>query len=639
MPRVALRCSAITLIGLLTLHWPLGSAQADTPKIDFSHDVAPIIRARCAECHTDGTYKGSFSLDTRAAMLESEAVVPGKPDQSELLARVTSHDPEEHMPPPEKKPLAAREVELLRRWVAEGAAWQEGYSFKHETYVAPLKPRRVTVPPARPGLEHPIDRILAPYYASHQVTPPSELDDAAFLRRLDLDFIGLLPAPDELAAFQRDTSPGKRNRQVRSALDDRRAYADHWFTFWNDMLRNEQGGIGTRENGRKPVSAWLYQALLDNKPYDVFARELLSPTPDSEGFIHGIQWRGRVNASQTRDVQFSQNVSQVFFGINMKCASCHDSFIDTWKLADAYGLAAITAEKPLEIYRCDHPTGKMAEARFLWPELGSIDPSAPRAKRLEQLAALTTHPDNGRFQRTIVNRIWQRLMGRGIVQPVDVMANRPWNEDLLDYLAGYLVEQHYDLQKLLEHIATSRAYQSQAAIYDEEPAAADFVFHGPELKRMTAEQFLDAISMITGTAPAKKLFPVKQPAASRKDRDFLRSSLVALDPLLRSLGRPNPEQIVTTRPDQLTTLQALDLTNGQILSEMLARGAANLLKSDPQITGSAMIDTIYDRALSRRPTHDEQATALEIVGDKPTTESLSDLLWAVFMLPEFQLIR
>ncbi len=128
--------------------------------------------------------------------------------------------------------------------------------------------------------------------------------------------------------------------------------------------------------------------------------------------------------------------------------SCHDSFIDTWKLADAYGLAAITAEQPLEIYRCDHPTGKMAAARFLWPELGSIDPAAPRAKRLEQFAALVTHPDNGRFQRTIVNRIWQRLMGRGIVQPVDVMANRPWSEDLLDYLAGFLVDEQFDLKKL-----------------------------------------------------------------------------------------------------------------------------------------------------------------------------------------------
>src|SRR5262249_48169384 len=151
--------------------------------------------------------------------------------------------------------------------------------------------------------------------------------------------------------------------------------------------------------------------------------ELISPTPASEGFIKGIKWRGNVNASQVPELQFSQNVSQVFFGINMKCASCHDSFIDRWKLDDAYALAAIVADRSLEIHRCDKPLGRFANARFIFPELGNIDAAQPRPKRLEQFAALVTHPDNGRFARTIANRVWQRLMGRGIVHPVDVMAN------------------------------------------------------------------------------------------------------------------------------------------------------------------------------------------------------------------------
>ena len=102
---------------------------------------------------------------------------------------------------------------------------------------------------------------------------------------------------------------------------------------------------------------------------------------------------------------------------------------------------------------CDKPTGKTAGPKFLFPELGSIDPAATKAKSLEQLAALATHEDNGRFSRTIVNRIWHRLMGRGLVHPVDVMGNKPWSEDLLDYLAHYLIENKYDLKKLIEHIA------------------------------------------------------------------------------------------------------------------------------------------------------------------------------------------
>src|SRR4029078_2759814 len=114
-----------------------------------------------------------------------------------------------------------------------------------------------------------------------------------------------------------------------------------------------------------------------------------------------------------------------------------------------------------------------------------------------------THPGNGRFSRTIANRVWHRLMGRGIVHPVDVMANKPWSADLLDYLAGYLVENKYDLKKLMEHIATSQAYQSQAVSFEKEISGDDYQFRGPELKRLTAEQFVDAVWQIGGTAPAK----------------------------------------------------------------------------------------------------------------------------------------
>src|SRR5262249_5949588 len=162
------------------------------------------------------------------------------------------------------------------------------------------------------------------------------------------------------------------------------------------------------DGGRKQITSWLYRSLLENKPYDRFVRELICPTPDSAGFAQGIKWRGSVNASQILELQFAQNVGQVFFGANLKCASCPDSFIDHWKLDDAYGLAAVIAEKPLAVHRCDKPTGATAGAKFLFPELGSIDAEAPKAKRLEQLAALVTHPDNGRFTRTIANRLWDR---------------------------------------------------------------------------------------------------------------------------------------------------------------------------------------------------------------------------------------
>ena len=608
----------------------------DPKKVDFVHEIAPILKARCGECHTNGKYKASVSFDTREDLLKSKAVVPGK---SELLKRITSNDPEYRMPP-KGKPLSEKELSLLKTWIEQGVPWEPGFTFKVSAYTAPLKPRRPTLPP---GNEHPIDRILSAYYPRHKIAPPAPLDDVAFVRRIYLDLIGLLPAPSETAAFLKDTAPDKRERLIRQLLDDEpRCYADHWLAFWNDLLRNEYSGTGYIDGGRKQISAWLYGSLLKNKPYDQFVRELISPKADAEGFIKGIKWRGNVNASQVVELQFAQNVAQVFFGINMKCASCHDSFIDTWKLEDAYALAAIVADRPLEIHRCDKAIGKTAMARFLWPELGTIDAKQPKAQRLEQFANLVTHPDNGRFTRTIANRLWQRLMGRGIVHPVDVMANKPWSEDLLDYLAVYLVDQNYDLKKMLEHITTSKAYQSRTAILAKEPIGEEYTYRGPELRRMSAEQFMDAVWMITNTGPSKAVAPVGLVPVSAKaapERRLIRASLVHADLLMRSLGRPNREQVVTTRPDQLTTLQALDLSNGQILSDLLTRGANNLLKANGKLGDDRLIESVYQRALCRPPTVAELATARSLVGTPMTTDGVADLLWAVFMLPEFQLIR
>jgi mono/diheme cytochrome c family protein len=635
--------AALAFVGLGLLAWTAVTPAADDPQrtkpIDFAHDIAPLIKAQCADCHTDGKSKGSFSLDTRESMLKSDTVVPGKSGESELIDRLTSDDPDYRMPQKEAR-LSTEQVARFKAWIDQGASWEPGFTFKRAGYAAPLKLRRVRLPAARDGHDHPIDRIVDAYLGAHGASPSPPVGDAAFARRMFLDVVGLLPPAGELEKFEADRAPDKRSRLFQRALDDRRAFADHWLTFWNDLLRNEYSGTGYIDGGRKQITGWLYRAIFDNMPYDRFVRELISPSAESEGFINGIKWRGRVNASQVREIQFSQNVSQVFFGINMKCASCHDSFIDKWKLADAYGLAAVIAEEPLEIARCDKPTGQIASSKFLWPELGSIDSAQPRPQRLERLAGLVTHSDNGRFPRTIANRIWQRLMGRGIVHPVDVMANQPWSEDLLEYLGTYLVDHGYDVKALIGHIVGSRTYQAAPAVASDGDRAEGFVFRGPEIRRMTAEQFLDAVWMITGTGPARADAPVTPPCeASAPEHRFVRAALVKSNELLRSLGRPNREQVVTIRSDVLTTLEALDLSNGEFFNEMLARGAGELLRAKPRAAADELAAAIYAQALGRQPSSDERVAARELVGSPPTPEGLADLLWVVFMLPEFQLIR
>ena len=121
-------------------------------------------------------------------------------------------------------------------------------------------------------------------------------------------------------------------------------------------------------------------------PYDQFVTQLVNPTTNSEGFINGISWRGAINASQKPVMQAAQSLGQVFMGVNLKCASCHDSFVNDWALADAYGLAAIYADAPLELVHCDKPTGKKAAVRFLYPEIGTLDAQAAKGDRLKRLA-------------------------------------------------------------------------------------------------------------------------------------------------------------------------------------------------------------------------------------------------------------
>jgi hypothetical protein len=605
--------------------------------LDFAHEVVPILKKHCAACHTNGTYKAGISFDTRQALIQSKAVVLGDSKKSELHKRITSKDTTERMPP-KGAALDEKEVQILARWIDAKLPWDDNFTFKAGTYVSPLKYRDVKIPA---GAGHPIDRILAPYLAKQKDGNQALVTDDVFYRRASLDIVGLLPLTEELETFVANADPQKREKLVEALLLDKRAYTDHWLCFWNDLLRNEYKGTGYIDGGRKQITSWLYNSILTNKPYDQFAQELIKPNADSEGFIKGIKWRGRVNASQVAELQFSQNISQVFFGVNMKCASCHDSFIDNWKLDDAYSLAAIVSDKPLEIFRCDKPTGKNAVAGFLWPELGNIDAKLPKDKKLEQLAALVTHPDNGRFSRTIVNRIWQKLMGRGIVHPVDMMANKPWNDDLLDYLASYLKDNKYDLKKLIGHITSSRVYQLKAAVFAEEPAAENFVFNGPMLKRMTAEQFMDAVWLVTGTAPAKADAPLPKDiplATGSAKRNFVRAVLVHSNMLMRTLGRPNREQVVTTRAELLTTLEALDLASGAIFHDIVSRGGKQIFTELKDKNKDVIIKNVYMRSLGRNPDASELSAAAGLLGEKPDADSLADLLWVIFLLPEFQLI-
>ena len=342
--------------------------------------------------------------------------MPGDAAASAIVARVTSADETLRMPS-EGEALPEASVAILRRWIDAGAPWEDGFSFGGGSYEAPLALRDVPLPAPRDGRLHPVDRLVDAHRGAAGLDPLPRCDDATFIRRASLDLVGLLPAPEAVDAFCADSDPGKRVRLVESLLGDDLARAEHWMTFWNDLLRNDYTGTGFITGGRKQITGWLHRALVENMPYDRFVRELVSPSDASRGFIDGITWRGEVNSSQTVPIQFAQNVGQTFLGINLKCASCHDSFVDRWKLADTYALAAVMAPERLELFRCDKATGVHAEPGWPFPELGRIDAAKPPTERLAQLSSLLVDPGNGWLSRNLVNRVWARLLGRGIVHP------------------------------------------------------------------------------------------------------------------------------------------------------------------------------------------------------------------------------
>jgi uncharacterized membrane protein len=605
--------------------------------------VRSILAHNCYSCHGAGKVKGMLRLDSKEAIFEGGehgvVLVSGKPEESELIRRVTLPRGHKEAMPVKGKALTAEEVDVIRQWIKLGAPWPTG-ALKSLYRVAQLEPRLPAIPAAKPGLEQPIDRFVDAYFSKHDIDWPDPVDDRTYYRRVSLDITGLLPHPDSLDRFVGDRDPGKRKRLVDNLLLRDHDYAQHWLSFWNDVLRNDYSGPGFITRGRFDITRWLYASLQNNKPYDRFVRELIDADSSSEGFIRGIRWRGEVNASQRVEMQAAQNVSQVFYGLNLKCASCHDSFISDWKLDDAYSFANLFADSMLQIYRCDKPTGRLAGTRMLYPALGQIDSTSDRADRLKQLATLTVQPANGRLYRTLVNRVWAQVMGRGMVEPVDAMDNRPWSQDLLDWMAWDFVQNGSDMKHLLRQILTSKTYQLPSVTLSDPEAvmSKDFVFRGMLRRRLSAEQFADAVGQSLHPLYADSMIAWKRlPNGIQYCAPFTRASLVKNDPFQRSLGRPTRENVSTSRVSQASLLQALELTNGGLFHETIKTAAKNWSVRHPD--PKKLVEETYRRMFGRMPTRRESDLLVRTLGNPLRIDQLEDFFWSMTLHPEFQLIH
>jgi hypothetical protein len=536
---------------------------------------------------------------------------------------------------------------------AAGAAPSDGSQLDSESLLIKRRELRLTLLPAPPTppnvalpTSNPIDQFIAARWQQAGLSAgreaPPLCDDAAFVRRAYLDVTGVIPTMLQTNYFLVSRAADKREKLVDELLERREDYAAHWTPFWEDALASQsvlhQGGIPTHGNYRK----WIFKSFANNRPYDVMVAELLDPTmprrpsavnEDIFGVAYVIQYVR--NEDHTATLQTAANVGQVFLGTSMKCAGCHDHFENAeWTQERFLGFAGLFAPRDLERIRCDVKSGQFIASRFPFelPGIGGAVPNDLDA-RLHIAAQLLTDAANPRFAKTIVNRLWKRYMGLGLVEPVDdFRSDRPASHpELLDWLAYDFLQHGCDLKHTIRLILTSRTYQLaydpkladrfDASLADNPPR----YFRSPALRRLSAEQLMDSFRLVT-TGELK-----------HEQRTYLDARSTAL---MRALGRPaSRNEASTSRSDDVSVIAALELLNGSELNELVEFSNSfdpRIAQRDPQ----RATDFLYRTVLSRPATNEEKRHGGDFLKSAASlTEGIRDMQWVLLCSPEFQYVK
>ena len=412
-----------------------------------------------------------------------------------------------------------RLVELNRKIrrgksVQEDAYWRQRHerARRYEATLAPCPP-----PSTQEGF-NPVDRFIGKRLAEAGIEAAPLSSDWAFLRRVSLDARGILPSPEEIESFLEDESPGRRSRFIDRMLESPR-WADHWVSYWQDVLAENPGILKPKLNNTGPFRWWIYESFADNKPVDRFVTELIL----MEGSRYGGGPGGFAMATQN-DVPMAAKahiIGTAFLGVEMKCARCHDAPHHDSTQKDLFSLAAMlkrgaeevpkTSSVPfsreeLESMLIEVTLEPGSKVQPVWPFGDLVAAAAATGISRDgddaraRLAALVTTHENERFAKVIVNRLWKRYLGYGLVEPVDDWeAAEPSHPDLLEFLGRQLISHAYDLQHVARLILNSRTYQRQVrGAASEVPKAEERLFAGPARRRMTAEQLVDSLFHAVG---------------------------------------------------------------------------------------------------------------------------------------------
>ena len=496
-----------------------------------------------------------------------------------------------------------------------------------------------------------------------RINPSEVCDDAVFVRRASLDLLGLIPTADEARAFVHDADPHKRARLIDDLLQ-RPEFAEFWALKWADLLRIEEKTLDRK--GVQNFHAWIRTAIATDRPVDEFVREIIG----SRGSTYASPASNYYRAMRD-PLMRAETTAQVFLGIRLGCAKCHNHPFDRWTQDDYYGWANLFARveyRVLENRRRDDNdkhefdgeqivymsrkgevtnarTGEPQPPQFLGDGSHAFDRDSGQ-DRLEQLAGWIARPDNERFVKTQVNRVWFHLLGRGIVDPIDDFraTNPPSHPELLDTLARDFVEQDFDLRHLIRTIMNSRTYQLSAVPNDtNRDDGANF--SRAQVRRLSAEQLLDSLSRATGVPVEFTGYPVGTRAGELPGVTAARrrgSPPEEGDQFLKLFGKPpRLQSCECERSDESTLSQTFQLISGPLLNDLLT-DSENRLAELSSASGSPdnAVDELYWAILNRAPSESERRSAVEfLTAASSRRQSLEDLTWALVTSNEFVLRR
>ncbi|MCH8807558.1 MAG: DUF1553 domain-containing protein [Planctomycetes bacterium] len=481
-----------------------------------------------------------------------------------------------------------------------------------------------------------IDEAVHAKLRKMRVRPSAVASDEVFLRRAYLDILGLLPTPAETEHFLRDAAAGKRARLIDELLQ-RPEFPEVWAMKWGEMLRIESSKLGVK--GVELYSSWIRDAIFRDVPLDRIVRDLLTA---EGGSFHNPP--ANFFLVETSPTTMAENVAQVFMGVRVQCAQCHNHPFERWTQDDYYSFAAFFAqigrkrsEDPREtiVYNSGGGevkhlrTGQNARPKFLGGEVPDIPGGQDRRK---VFADWLTARDNPWFAQCFVNRVWAHFFGRGIVDPPDDVrvSNPPSHPELLERLGQKLVESGYDIRALVRDICNSRTYQLSTRVNETNARDTRNLSHAT-IRRLSAEQLLDAICAVTQVR--EKFAGLPLGARAMQVADAKTGSY-----FLGTFGRP-PRQTACTceRRDEPTLSQALHLINGPTVWEKIKSPNGRLERlleagSQPDV----IVNELYLAALARGPTAAERAAAAtHIAASKDARTGLQDLFWAVLNSHEF----